>query len=360
MQRRYQASPSWLKPVLLVFFLAILGGLYYAYDRYAAGQNTGNAAVSAEAVLRLKPDMREIAMRLNSDPCNHTLSFKLVGSLLQDADYTAVTRLGQSLRAKCGPNKDLLGSIYTAQYLMADYKGAEVTADAMVVEYPASYLSYGWRANAREKNGNIKGAYEDMRLALGLTTDPMHVAFQMYYDTARLADSVGNPCEAVAILRDYVAIDAPERQTPQTATLTNDWQRKGACPPLAGTGAASLHYDTHAGIIILPVEINGTTVKMAVDTGATRTVLTEELADRLGIAHSDQQGANVMTANGAIWVATGRAKYISLGGAHLSNVPVFVQKSSFGKDIEGLLGLSFLGNFQVRISNGTLELRQNS
>jgi clan AA aspartic protease (TIGR02281 family) len=358
-QHRYQASPSWLKPVLFVFFLAILGGSYYTYAQYALSQNAGNAAVSADAVLRLKPEMRETAMRLNSDPCNRTLSFKLVGGLLQDADYTSVIRLGQSLRAKCGPNKDLLGSIYTAQYLMADYKNAEITADDMVAEYPASYLSYGWRSAVREKNGNIQGAYEDMRLSLGLTADPKHVAYQMYYDAARLADSTGNPCEAVAIIRDYVAIDAVERQTTQIATLTSDWQKKGACPPLVGTGTAILHYDTHAGGIILPVEINGITVKMAVDTGATRTVLTEELADRLGIAHSDQKGANVMTANGPIWVATGRASYISLGGARLGNVPVFVQKSSLGKDIDGLLGLSFLGNFQVRISNGILELKQN-
>jgi clan AA aspartic protease (TIGR02281 family) len=96
---------------------------------------------------------------------------------------------------------------------------------------------------------------------------------------------------------------------------------------------------------------------MAIDTGATRTVLTEVAATRLGIAFNDRRGATVMTANGRISVADGRAKSVALGGAHLNDVPVFVQKNGFGDSVDGLLGLSFLGNFQVKIGNGTLELK---
>lgn len=358
MPRQYKTSSVWTKFAVLAVFIAFLGGIYYAYEIYVVAPIAAKpaAAVPAEVVRRLTSEMRVIAARLNSEPCNRTLSFKFVGALMQDADYSSIIRLGQTLKDKCGPDQDLLGSIYTAQVLTSDYKDAETTGDEMVGAFPASSTAYGWRARAREKNGNPKGAYEDMRIALALMPDPKVVGLQSYYELAKLADSAGTPCEAVAILRDYVAYDSLQRQTQQISTLMSEWQKKGTCPPLIASGTATLHYDTHAGGILLPVEINGIMARMVIDTGATRTVLTEQLADRAGIAHSDHQGASVMTANGPIWVATGRANNMALGGARLGNVPVFVQKASFGPGIDGLLGLSFLGNFQVRISNGTLEL----
>jgi hypothetical protein len=57
----------------------------------------------------------------------------------------------------------------------------------------------------------------------------------------------------------------------------------------------------------------------------------------------------------------GRADSISLGGARLGAVPVFIQDSTkgfLGEGVDGLLGLSFLGNFHVVINAGVLELRQ--
>jgi len=351
-------TPVWLKPAAFLLFIATLAAGYYLYGRYAKSLNTDSTAlVPTNVVLRLEPKMRETAFRLNSDPCNRTLSFQLAGALLRDYSYSALIRMADSLKAMCGPNSDLLASVFTAQTLMSDYVGAEKTGDELIASYPAASTSYGWRALAREKNGNVAGAYADLQIAVGLVPDPKTIAFQSYFDLARLADGAGKPCEAIATLRDYVAFDALHRQTPQITTLTADWQKKAACPALAAAGSASLHYDMKPGVIVLPVEINGIVVKMVIDTGATRTALTEELANRLGIAYSDKQGATVTTANGKIMAAGGRAKYISLGGARLNDVPVFVQKAGFGDGVDGLLGLSFLGNFQVKMSNGTLELK---
>jgi clan AA aspartic protease (TIGR02281 family) len=356
MRPGYPATNRWAKPVFLLVFLAVLGGAYFGYTRYRAAV-PADSAIPSEALLRLEPTLRTIALRLNTDPCNRTLSFEVTSGLLQNADYASVIRLGQSLRSKCGPNQDLLASIYTAQVLINDYVNAETTADDMVTAFPAAPTAYGWRSMAREKNGNLSGAYADMRVELSLFPDPKTIPLRSFYELAHLADGAGNPCEAIAVLRDYVAYDALNRQTQQISAMTSDWQKKGACPPQTGAGTALLHYDPRSGAIILPVEINGIVAKMAIDTGATRTVLTEDLASRAGIAHNDQVGAMITTANGQIWAASGRAKTVALGGARLNNVPVFVQKMGFGGGIEGLLGLSFLGNFQVRISGGTLELQ---
>jgi len=164
----------------------------------------------------------------------------------------------------------------------------------------------------------------------------------------------------VVTLRDYIAFDTENRRSQQLTTLMRGWQREGSCAPLTGTGSALLRFDPNAAGIVVSVKINGVPARMVVDTGATRTVLSKQLASRARIEPSGPQGAIVTTALGKTWLPGGRADHISLGGANLSDVPVFIQNSaqrSFGDDIDGLLGLSFLGNFDVRIGGGVLELR---
>jgi aspartyl protease family protein len=139
-----------------------------------------------------------------------------------------------------------------------------------------------------------------------------------------------------------------------------NWQKVGGCAPLSGTGTALLRYDPNKTSIIVTVEVNGVPARMVVDTGASRTALSMAVAKRAGIEPSALQGAIVTTANGNTWLPGGRADNISVGGARLASVPVFIQSStsgSFGDDVDGLLGLSFLGNFHVQIGSGTLELR---
>ena len=130
--------------------------------------------------------------------------------------------------------------------------------------------------------------------------------------------------------------------------------------PYPAQGSALLRFDPNATAVIVSVKINGVPARMIVDTGASRTVLSKRLASRAGIEPAGPQGAIVATALGKTWLPGGRADHISLGGASLSDVPVFIQNSddgSFDDDVDGLLGLSFLGNFHVQIGAGALELR---
>ncbi|WP_281349314.1 retropepsin-like aspartic protease family protein [Parvibaculum sedimenti] len=106
--------------------------------------------------------------------------------------------------------------------------------------------------------------------------------------------------------------------------------------------------------------MNGIEARMIIDTGASRTSLTRSFAARAGIEPVKDDGSIAHTANGAIWVMGGRAKVISLGDARASNIPVFIQtveQKGFGPGIDGLLGLSFLGNFKFTVNDGVLELQ---
>jgi clan AA aspartic protease (TIGR02281 family) len=267
-------------------------------------------------------------------------------------------RFANTTEAKCGQNQELLPELYVAQLRSADFAGAEATADKIIEKYPADPDAYGWRAETREQRDNMEGAYADMRTALSLFLDPADVALQVYYDVGRLAVKTGHPCEAVATLRDFIAFSPERRRTQQLATVMSDWQRQGSCAPLLGTGTAFLRFNPNSTAIIVSAIVNGVPGRLIVDTGASRTALSQEFARRAGIERWGQQ--EVHTANGKIWLPGGRAELIQVGGASLANVPIFIQIAaggSFGDNVDGLLGLSFLGNFHMKIGGGSFELR---
>ncbi len=344
----------------LLLVLIITAGLIATGSVVAYLDREPDYGISSQVIARLSPKMQEWAGRLRDEPCNRTLAAQVVSGLLAQAEYGTITRYVERAHEKCGPNEALLPDLYAAQIGSSDYPAAERTANDLVSQDPADPNAYGWRAETRERLGDISGADADMRTALSLFLDPSDVALSVYYDLARLAAKVGHYCEAVATLRDYIAYDPENRRTQQLSTLMRNWQQQGSCAPLSGTGSAFFRYDPNSTAIIVPVEVNGLPAQMVLDTGASRTLLTQRLAAKAGIEVSAPQGAVVTTANGATWVPGGRARSISVGGAHLSDVPVFIENSadpSFGFGVDGLLGLSFLGNFQVRVGGGMLELR---
>ena len=307
-------------------------------------------------------DSNDLVQRLKGEPCNQTLTDQLATHLFQQDEYKAVVTLSQNQSHQCGSIDDTLLLLkFNAQMGLSDYVEAEKSAKSnMILQAPSDPDVFGWRSEAREKLSNFAGAYSDMQWALLLFSDPSKVVLQTYYDTARLAARAGHPCDAISILRDFIAYDAHERRTQQLSTLMQSWQKQGNCPILSGIGNAMLHYNANASGIIVPVEVNGVHAHMLLDTGATRTVMSSSLAKQADIERSDLQGDVVSTANGDTTVMIGRAEKISVGGASLKDVPVWIQSSdsaSLGEGIDGLLGLSFLVNFQVHIANGTLDLK---
>jgi aspartyl protease family protein len=111
------------------------------------------------------------------------------------------------------------------------------------------------------------------------------------------------------------------------------------------------HFETTA-------EINGRSIDVMVDTGATLVALTYDDADRLGIFvnPSDFTGRTA-TANGVARVAPVIIPRISIGNIMVRNVPGVV--SERGKLDRTLLGMSFLGRLsRVEMRGRTLELQE--
>jgi aspartyl protease family protein len=101
--------------------------------------------------------------------------------------------------------------------------------------------------------------------------------------------------------------------------------------------------------------INGRTVRMLVDTGASLTTLSRSEADRIGLGYRNGARARVSTANGVV-----EGWQISLGSVGVGSVTVRnVEAMVLDTDLQiVLLGMSYLDRFDLERQGSRLVLRR--
>jgi len=122
-------------------------------------------------------------------------------------------------------------------------------------------------------------------------------------------------------------------QTPPTITI-----------PLAKVG----------GSLLVQAQLNGTKdVQLILDTGATMTVISYEVAIELGILSGSDNSVNtVNTAGGQVQVNMARLEEIQVGSAKAKNVAVVIHDLPDGlPQVSGLLGMSFLSQFLITLDS---------
>ncbi len=107
------------------------------------------------------------------------------------------------------------------------------------------------------------------------------------------------------------------------------------------------HYFTTA-------RINGHSMKMLVDTGATHIALSSDTAKRLGINYKEGIKGRSSTAGGIVNSYTVRLDYIQIGGIKRYNVLAGIIEGSFPST--PLLGMSFLNQVKIHEEQGMLIL----
>ena len=99
------------------------------------------------------------------------------------------------------------------------------------------------------------------------------------------------------------------------------------------------------GHFVTPVQINGLSVSMVVDTGATLVMLSADEARRMGIDYKSGMRVTVATANGRVPAYQIRLNAVRVGDIELNQIDALVQENGLGV---GLLGMSFLNRTQMR------------
>jgi predicted aspartyl protease len=111
--------------------------------------------------------------------------------------------------------------------------------------------------------------------------------------------------------------------------------------------------DPRRPLLIVPVHVNGRgPYDFLVDTGASRTLIFDALADELGLARGDVVEGH--GAGGRLRFALGEARTIAVGDARADAVPVVIGALDVvAQHVDplpgGVLGYSFLSRFRVLI-----------
>ncbi len=117
--------------------------------------------------------------------------------------------------------------------------------------------------------------------------------------------------------------------------------------------------EREGGVWIARVEFNDLhQAKLIVDTGATFTTISEDLAFDAGIKSDPRNpSVNLFTAGGNVQATMGIAPRIRVGQAGRDDVRVVIHTiPNLPEGIDGLLGLSFFDQFLVRLDHSQHQL----
>lgn len=111
----------------------------------------------------------------------------------------------------------------------------------------------------------------------------------------------------------------------------------------------------HGGTPVVDVIFNGgTPFEMIVDTGASGTVITQQMAAALGVVPIGKAKANTASDRN-VEFAIGNISSIEVGGAVVNNVAVAIAPTA-NLDL-GLLGQDFFSNYDITIKRDVVEFR---
>jgi clan AA aspartic protease (TIGR02281 family) len=127
----------------------------------------------------------------------------------------------------------------------------------------------------------------------------------------------------------------------------------------AGSEDTVIPLERLAGVWVARVELNDLhDARLIVDTGATFTTISEDLAFNAGVqTDSANPHINLFTAGGKVQAEMGVARRIRVGNAGRDDVKVVVHTiPNLPDGIDGLLGLSFFDRFLVRLDQSNQQL----
>jgi clan AA aspartic protease (TIGR02281 family) len=136
---------------------------------------------------------------------------------------------------------------------------------------------------------------------------------------------------------------------------TRAFESSSIDPPTSGSdhssGAIKVPVQMTGASVIVPVTLNRRLKAfLALDTGATTTMISHRLANNLGLK-TDGTRVVATTVNGQVSIPLVRLGSIKVGEAEVYNLSVTVHDLSRTARVDGLLGLDFLKRFHVSIDS---------
>jgi predicted aspartyl protease len=113
-------------------------------------------------------------------------------------------------------------------------------------------------------------------------------------------------------------------------------------------GAVEVPIDARGSSVIVPVTFNGSvTANLALDTGASRTMISRRIANNLALySFTSGRFAGI---GGSVTASIARIQSVKIGEAEVADLVVGIHDFSSDPRVEGLLGFDFLRHFHVTL-----------
>jgi len=113
-----------------------------------------------------------------------------------------------------------------------------------------------------------------------------------------------------------------------------------------------VRFSTSNGHMVVPVLLNGAVeARVVFDTGAEMTVLSRRTAESLGLQPGRQRPIRLQTIAAQIQATVATLGSLQCGEMRRTNLPVAVVDFELGRQVDGILGMDFLGSYTIRIES---------
>jgi aspartyl protease family protein len=354
-------SSKFIYALTAIGIATIAAGIFYYWNTTSSYERVYSSLgiPPLPASVLIGSGLQEKVDRLAREPCYQDVAFDLAKAIREKGYPRESAALLISFAKRC-PNTDyLLASSFNALMSVGDYKLAKQTAERLVQSYPARSLYKYYLALAQDSLKEYSDALTSYLDSIQMEPEPKRLLGEVFYKTSRMYAELGRYCDAITPIEIYISFDPLNRRNPKTQKIISDYARKGNCAVGFAQGSARIPANS-GGTITLPVTINGVTGHFILDTGASLVGMTSSFASKANIRIEPGRRLTGEMANGGlISTRVGYADLIEVSGVQAKGVVVGVfdeKRISANEQIDGLLGMSFLARFNVKVSPGYLEL----
>jgi predicted aspartyl protease len=306
------------------------------------------------------PAVRGPLEELGREKCDQDAILHL-GTALDQAGYRREAAVAQvNFSGQCGGYVPALRGAANILLKLSDFTTAEAIATNLIKLEPFDDNGYFLRAVARDGSKSFKGAIDDYVTAIEMFGNKDRISSIGYYNMARAYEKLGQFCDAMLPIKQWIALDPARHDTSQTHAILADYAAKGGCAAATSGGVETFPVARPHNLIKVPVIVNDVSSTLALDTGATFVTLTESFAKKANVEVDQSSVVHLHTANGIVEGKRGRADTMQLRSLKTRAVPIVVESDSaagYARDgLDGLLGLSFLSRFNVTIDARTVRI----
>ena len=113
-----------------------------------------------------------------------------------------------------------------------------------------------------------------------------------------------------------------------------------------------VRFSTSNGHMVVPVLLNDAVeARVIFDTGAEMTVLSRKTIEGLGLSLGRQRPVRLQTVAAQIQAPVATLSSLQCGDMRRTDLPVAVVDFDLGRQVDGILGMDFLGNYTIRIES---------